>query len=369
MADDLLRDLVALNLTLRLDAADYHRLIDAFGSHEALRQASARDLLERGGLSQTLARQVVRTRESSDPDEEIRQAAERDVAILHCLHPHYPASLRRTPRPPLVLYVRGALEPTDAVAVAIVGSRQPTHYGATQAARLAAELAARGITVVSGLARGIDSAAHQGALDSGGRTLAVLGSGLADLYPQENTALAQAVADHGAVLSEFPLHTPAWPANFPRRNRIVSGLALGVLVVEAATKSGALVTADCALAQGREVMAVPGRVDRRQSHGCHWLLKQGARLVEGANDVLDALGDVALALAPPRPKAPRAPIELPPEHAAVLAAVADEPTHIDTITAACGLPAHAVAGALVCLELKKLVSQLPGKHFVTTTPT
>ena len=364
MPDPLLRDLVALNMTLRFDVADYERLVAAFGSHAALCDASRDELQRRGGLTPKLAAELARIRTRGDADEELRQAGERGVAILPFTDPAYPALLRRTLGPPLVLYVRGRLEPADGVALAIVGTRRPTHYGSTQAARLAAELAARGMTIVSGLARGIDTAAHRGALDGGGRTVAVLANGLAAVYPPENLALADEAAAHGALVSEFPLHTRPFKAYFPRRNRLISGLALGVLVVEAARRSGALITADWALAQGREVFALPGRVDRRASQGCHQLIKAGARLVETDQDVLDALGDVAAALAPARPKrrAPRP--ELTPDQATVLAAVGDEPAHIDSITAATGLPAHSVASILMLLELKKLVTQLQGKHFV-----
>lgn len=365
MQDPLLRDLVALNMTLRCHAGDYERFVEALGGHEAFRGASKKELERQGGLTPKVAAALTRIRGRGDADEELRQAEERGVAILPFHDPGYPALLRRTPKAPLVLYVRGALEATDGVALAIVGTRNPTHYGVTQAARLAAGLAARGMTIVSGFARGIDSAAHRGALDGGGRTLAVLGSGLADIYPPENVELADEVAEHGAVVSEFPLHTRPLPAFFPRRNRIISGLALGVLVVEAGGRSGALNTADWALEQGREVLALPGRVDRKQSRGCHRLLKQGAKLVEFEDDILEALGDVAKALAPPRAKAARRAPELTAEQAAVLGAVGDEPAHIDTITAAAGLPPHTVASVLMVLELQKLVTQLQGKHFVT----
>lgn len=367
MSDAILRDLVALNMTLRLGMAEYERFVDAFGSHEALMGASAGDLQRVGGVGARLAGEIARLRRGDDPDEELRQAAERGVSVLAFHDPAYPALLRRIHSPPLVLYVEGELAEADAVALAVVGTRHPTHYGATQAARLTSELAARGLTIVSGLARGIDTAAHRSALDGGGRTLAVLGSGLARLYPPENAPLADEISAHGALVSEFPLHTPPWQANFPRRNRIVSGLALGVLVVEAAGDSGALVTADWALEEGREVFALPGRVDRRQSRGCHRLIKQGARLVETAGDIIEGLGAVGEALAPPRPAAAAPALELSPDETAVLGSVGDEPTHIDAITDACGLPPHSVASVLMVLEIKKAVEQLPGKLFARIT--
>jgi len=361
---EVLRDLVALNMTLRLTVADYERLAQALGGHDAIRRASVSDLAHRGRLRPKLATEAARLLGSDEPDEELRQAAERGIAIVPFTSPDYPAILRRTPEPPLVLYVQGEIEPADAVALAIVGTRRPSHYGTTQAGRLAAELAARGMTIVSGLAHGIDTAAHRAALDAGGRTIAVLGGGIARLYPAANAALADDIAQHGAVVSEFPLHTKSLRAFFPRRNRIVSGLALGVLVVEAAFKSGALITADWALAQGREVFALPGRVTDRRSRGCHLLIKQGAALVETSDDILEGLGDVGKTLAPPRPRRKEEPLELAAEQLAVYNAVGDDPTHIDAIADAAGLPAHQAASILMLLELKRAVTQLPGKHFV-----
>ncbi|MBM4033412.1 MAG: DNA-protecting protein DprA [Planctomycetes bacterium] len=364
-ASGVLRDLVALNMTLRLSVEDYERLAAALGGHEGLRKASAGDIERAANVGPKLAADIARVLRSGDPDEELRQAAERSVAILPFSSPQYPAILLRIPEAPLVLYVQGELQPADAVALAIVGSRFPTHYGTTQAGRLASELAARGMTIVSGLAQGIDTAAHRGALDGGGRTIAVLGGGLASrLHPPDNAPLADEISRHGAIISDFPLHTPSLPAYFPRRNRIVSGLALGVLVVEADFDSGALITADWALAQGREVFALPGRVTDKRSRGCHLLIKQGAKLVETSEDVLEELGDVAKALAPPRYKPREEPLALAAEEQAVYGAIGDDPTHIDAITDASGLPAHQVASTLMLLELKKAVTQLPGKHFV-----
>ncbi len=364
-ASGLLRDLVALNMTLRLSVEDYERLSAALGGHEGLRKASAGDIERAANVGPKLAADIPRLLRGGDPDEELRQAEERSVAIFPFNSPAYPALLRRIPAAPLVLYVQGELQPADAVALAIVGSRFPTHYGTTQAGRLASELAARGMTVVSGLAQGIDTAAHRGALDGGGRTLAVLGGGIVrGLYPADNAPLADEIAAHGAIVSDFPLHTRPQSFTFPRRNRIISGLALGVLVVEADTDSGALITADWALAQGREVFALPGRVTDKRSRGCHLLIKQGAKLVETSGDVIEGLGEVGKALAPPRPRLKEEPLALAAEQQAVYKAVGDDPTHIDAITDASGLPPQQVAGILMVLELKRAVTQLPGKCFV-----
>jgi len=361
-----LRDLVALNMTLRLGVAEYEQLVARLGGHEALRRASAGDLERAAGLGPKLAAEIPRLLRSAEPGEELRQADERGIDVLPFNAPAYPVPLRRIANPPLVVYLQGRLEPADAVAVAFVGSRRPSHYGITQAGRLASELALRGVTIVSGFARGIDTAAHRAALDAGGRTIAVLASGLARLYPSENAGLADEIVGRGALVSESPLHTPPLRPYFPRRNRIISGLSLGVVVVEAAHRSGALITADWALDQGREVFALPGRVDRKNSHGCHLLIKQGARLIETADDILEGLGDVGAPLRPPRPKAREPMPSLSGDQLAVLKAVGDEPTHIDAITDACALPPQQVASLLMILELKKVVAQLPGKHFVRT---
>jgi len=365
MAEDHLRDLVALNMTLRVGVAEYEQLVAGLGSHAALAGASAAELHRRAGLGHWLAGEIPRLLHGEDPDEEIRQAAERGITLVAFNHPAYPAQLRVIANPPLVLYVQGTLEPADAVAVAVVGTRRPTPYGAAQAAALTASLAVRGLTIVSGLARGVDTAAHRAALQAGGRTIAVLGGGLARLYPPENAALADDIVEGGAIVTEFPLHTRPWRAFFPRRNRIISGLSLGVLVIEAAERSGALITADWALDQNREVFAIPGRIDRR-SAGCHALLKQGARLVETDEDVIRGLGRVGETLAPPPPRREATPPALGPDELTILRAVGDDPTHADTITEATGLPAPTVVSVLMVLELKKAVQQLPGKHFVRT---
>jgi len=362
--DAVLRDLVALNMTLRFDVGDYERLVRGLGSHEALRTASARDLV-RAGVGAATAARVARLQHSEEPDGELRLAEEMGVQVIPFISPEYPRLLRKIANPPLLLYVQGTLTEHDALSIAIVGSRRASHYGSTQAARLASELATSGLTIVSGFAAGVDTAAHRAALDAGGRTLAVLGSGLARLYPAENAPLADDVAASGAVISEYPLDTRPLRPFFPRRNRIVSGLSLGVLVVEAARRSGALITADWALDQGREVLAVPGRVDRPSAGGCHRLIQQGARLVERAEDVLDQLGDVGAALVPSRARREAAPLpELSDEERRVFEAVGDEPVHIDVVTERSGLPAHNVSSLLMLLELKRVVTQLPGKHFV-----
>ena len=282
----------------------------------------------------------------------------------------YPQALHWIPEPPPVLYIRGTLRREDSLAVAVVGSRKPSPYGQLAAQRLSAELAQYGFTVVSGLARGIDSLAHRGALQAGGRTIAVLGSGINVVYPPEHRRLYDAISAQGAVVSEFPYDTKPDRWNFPRRNRIISGLALGILVVEASDQSGSLHTARHALEQGREVFAVPGRIDVPSSRGTNNLIKRGAKLVAGIDDILEELPEaVRLAVGQRGPTSgstgePQPPADLTAEEARVLALVPPEETHIEAVIHASQLPAQVVASILVTLELRGLVRQFPGKFFV-----
>jgi DNA processing protein len=281
----------------------------------------------------------------------------------------YPPALRWIPEPPPVLYLRGTLRPEDGLALAVVGSRRPSPYGQLTAQRLSAELAQYGFTVVSGLARGIDSLAHRGALQAGGRTIAVLGSGINVVYPPEHRRLYDAISAQGAVVSEFPCDTKPERWNFPRRNRIISGLTLGTLVVEASDQSGSLHTARHALEQGREVFAVPGRIDVPSSRGTNNLIKRGAKLIEGIDDIVEEL-PAAVRLAVGQRGTTSAPTGEPPtvaeltaEEARVLALVPPEETHIEAIIYASQLPAQRVASILVTLELRGAVRQFSGKFF------
>jgi len=297
------------------------------------------------------------------------------VATLDLADEHYPAWLRAIPDPPPVLYCDGSLEPGDRQAVAIVGSRQATPYGLRVTDALARELSALGFTIVSGFARGIDAAAHRAALASGGRTVAVLGCGLDVDYPSGHASLRTEIAGSGAVLTEFAPGTAPFATNFPRRNRIISGLALGVVVVEAAEDSGSLITARLALEQGREVFAVPGPIDAPTSRGPHGLLKQGAKLVETVNDIVEELlpqletmrtplsqDFVATGAGGRRPFAPKPP-DLSPEEQVVFRVIGREPLHLDDLTEQSRLSAAEVARILLGLELKALVHQLPGQQY------
>ncbi len=279
----------------------------------------------------------------------------------------YPAWLRAIPSPPAVLYCDGLIEPQDRRAVAIVGARQATPYGLRITETLARELSGAGFTIISGLARGIDAAAHRAAMDAGGRTIAVLGCGLDVDYPPEHARLREEIAGHGAVLTEFPAGTPPKPSHFPQRNRIISGLSLGVVVVEAAEDSGSLITARRALEQGREVFAVPGSIDAPLSRGPHGLIKQGAKLVETVDDIIEELlPQIETAGVPKRrpglSKAETLP-NLSPEERLLIDQMSREPLHLDDLTERSRLTSAGVAGILLGLELKDVVRQLPGQRY------
>jgi DNA processing protein len=370
--------LILLNLIPELTPLAATRLLEAFGSAGAVFQASEAQLRGVERITPKLAACLIaQGRRPGLAAEEVARAHAAGCAIVTRLEATYPDVLRTIHDPPPVLYMKGAGKAEEQVAVAIVGSRRASLYGQQTAQRLAYELALRGVMIVSGLARGIDAAAHRGALQAAGRTLAVWGSGLDRLYPPEHRALAeQIVAQRGALLSEYPMGSPPLSYHFPRRNRLISGLSVGVVIVEAAHRSGALITADCALEQGREVFAVPGKVDSLTSQGTHHLLKQGARLVTSVDDILEELGLVA----PARPAAHGAGGEVAQRQsgspATTLEGVTDEerrlmhqlrrdePCDVETLTAKTGLTASACTSTLLGLELRHLVKQLPGQRFV-----
>lgn len=293
---------------------------------------------------------------------------ENKVKTLSVTAKDYPTNLRYIYDPPLVLYVKGEIIPEDNVAIAIVGSRRATYYGLQNATKLAYELAVKGITIISGLARGVDSAAHRGALEAKGRTIAVLGSGLNIIYPRENERLAQDIAQNGAVISEFALDTPPYRGNFPRRNRIISGLSLGVVVIEAARKSGALITVNCALEQGREVFALPGKIDSFTSRGTHDLIKHGAKLVESSEDIIEELEALKFCQAKETKAENKIKVELdlPEEERQIYACLSSEPMHIDEIMCKVNLSYGKLLTSLLKLQHKKLVKELAGKVYVRT---
>jgi DNA processing protein len=306
------------------------------------------------------AAEMLAAQRSVRPEAVLALARARGMAVLALTDPAYPARLRVIPDPPVALFVRGMLD--DDAAVAIVGSRRATPYGRAVAGRLAADLAAAGVTIVSGLARGIDAAAHQAALEAGGRTIAVLGCGIDVTYPREHRRLVEAIAGRGALVSEFPPGTPPLPGHFPRRNRVISGMALGVVVVEGAEDSGALVTVDYALDQGREVFAVPGSIFSAKSRAPHHLLREGARVVEGADDVLDELRLAPASGAPPAPRA----LPVSGDEAQVLALLDAGPRRLDELIEQSPWPAARVTALVTMLEVRGLVESLPGQMVMRT---
>jgi DNA processing protein len=358
--------LLALNMIDGIGPITIKRLLDAFGSAREILRTPADTLCRTTGIGPETARHIVKCAGSVDISDEMARIERLGLAILTLNDPSYPKPLKEIYDPPPVLYVKGVIEPEDAYSIAVVGARRCSHYGNATAERLSRQIVQHGFTVVSGLARGIDSAAHRGALHAHGRTIAVLGSGIDVIYPPENRPLAEKIAASGALVSEFPLGTTPQRGNFPLRNRIISGLSLGVLVVEAARKSGSLITVDLALQQGRSVFAVPGRIDSPASGGTHALLKEGAKLVESVEDICEEFPYLFQTGENRQPGADTSPpprIKLSDDEQTVFDTLSGEETSIDEITGACRLPASRVASALLTLELKRLVHQMPGKYF------
>jgi DNA processing protein len=352
----------AIGLVPQLGGVALARLLEAFGSARGVWGAPRDRLLAVPGVGSPTAKALAEFPWIAALREDQRRTAQAGLTVVVWGDDDYPPLLGGIASPPPVLYLRGRLAPEDAVAVALVGARRATAYGQDVAKEMAGELARRGVTIVSGLARGIDGAAHWGAVEAGGRTLAVLGCGLDTVYPPEHATLARRVEQAGAILSEFPIGTPPVRLNFPRRNRIISGLSLGVVVVEAGVESGALITAHHALEQGREVFAVPGRVHARYSEGCHRLIKAGAKLAETWEDVLVELAPQLKRRQSSR-KSAAPPPALTTEELRVYDLLAQGSRHIDFLIAEAGLPGGRVASALVTLEMKGIVRQVGGKVF------
>lgn len=361
--DSALLALLRLSLVEGIGPRLSQALLERFTTAEAVFEASEYELREVDGIGPKLAAAIRRADDDVDPMAEWELARRHGARFLWRGGAGYPTMLAAIPDPPLVLYVQGTILPQDAVAVAIVGSRHATHYGTTQAERLAGGLARAGVTVVSGLARGIDSAAHRGALAAGGRTIAVLGSGLAKLYPPENRDLAAQITAQGAVVSESPMLAEPVAGAFPQRNRIISGLSSGVVVVEASDRSGALITVVHAIEQGREVFAVPGPVDSRMSRGCHHLLRDGAKLVETVDDVLNELGPLVAPAEQPEGPPVHKPAELLlNDHEKLVLQVcgAGRPTTVDELIGASGLPTPQVLTIVSVLEMRRLLRRVSG---------
>lgn len=384
VASEVGRSYLRLHLVPDVGPIRARRLVDHFGSPEGVFAASRAEWMRVEGIGPKIAEALAEHWGEDAADREIARAAACGVRILCPMDGEYPAALRHIPDAPLALYVRGSLESADAVAVAIVGTRKCSLYGREQAVRFAELLAGAGFTVVSGLARGVDGHAHRGALNAGGRTLAVLGNGLPAVYPPEHEALAREVEQHGALVTEAPMDGTPSAESFPRRNRIIAGLTLGTLVIEAGKKSGALITARLANEYNREVFAVPGRVDQPDlSAGVNKLIRDGqAKLVTSLDDVLDELGAVGERMreeagGTARPEVEKAALgdeggeeardekvrELSATERRLLALLARDTLSTDELAESCGAAVPEVHAALTALELKGRVSRLPGSRY------
>ena len=352
---------IALNMIPRMGPVRLRGLLERLGSAVAVLEAS-RDTLRDTGVGPEAARSIASWREHVDLDAELRRIEAGGVKVYGWHDPEYPPLLKEIHDPPIVLYVRGTLSERDRNSVGVVGTRKPTNYGGECAKKLSYQLAYAGLTVASGLALGVDTLAHQAALAAKGRTLAVIGSGLDALYPPQNRALAEKIAESGAVLTEFSMATKADKQTFPMRNRIISGLSFGLLVIEAGGRSGALISATQAGEQGRSLYAVPGRIDNPLAEGSNRLIQQGAKLVLSANDILEDLQ----VLFPKTPELPAAPLppNLGPRETKVLEALEKDELLVDEIVPKTGLPSHEVSSTLLALELRGLVKLLPGGRFV-----
>lgn len=361
-----LEAIVALNLLPKIGPVRVRRLLDHFGDPAAILGAPLDRLLRVDGIGEETARILRGWRDHADPTAEIEEARQRGIAIVTSTHEHYPAPLREAYDLPLLLYVWGELSDGDRHAIGVVGSRRASHYGKQITKKLAYQLAGAGFTIVSGLARGIDTSAHEAAIAANGRTIAVLGSGLAKLYPPENLGLAEKIAGgHGAVVSEFPLHTAPDKQTFPMRNRIVAAWARAVLVTESPSWSGSLITANLASEYGKPVFAVPGPVDKAGSDGCHDLIRNGATLVYDGSHILDDLGALPFATASPVVESPSPPPpDLSADEASVFAALNGHEMSVDHLIDITGLSAPVVSSTLLKLEMCQLVRCLPGFRYV-----
>jgi DNA processing protein len=397
------KSLVHLSIIPGVGYQTIQRLLTAFGSAQRALDATLEELTQVEGLTANISQQLVSGKSRVSVDQELELIEAHNCHVLAINDSAYPMLLKEIADPPPLLYVRGELGQPDAPSITIVGTRSPTNYGKTISRQLSQQLAESGITVISGFARGIDTCAHQGALQANGRTIAVLGNGLSQIYPAENRELADEIMKSGALISEFPMAMSPFPKNFPRRNRVVSGMSSGTVVVEASIRSGSLITARHAAEQGREVFAVPGQIFSNQSKGSHQLINQGAKLINAIDDIWEAFPNRRLT-----PSLTSPPIQLPldqndsargrvnsnlfaevsardtsigstgtssanpsvqatqqlsTDERAILEAIGVPCSHIDQIARTTALPMNKVSSALVMLELKGIVQQMPGKQF------
>jgi len=360
--------LIALNQVPKTGPIKIKRLIDAFGSAQKTLSTHVQLLQKVQGIGPETATLIADWSSYADPATEMRLAKERDIKILTREDDEYPKPLLNSPDAPVILYVWGELQDKDAHSISIVGSRKLTHYGRETARRFAYQLASAGMSIISGLARGIDTAAHEGALAAKGRTIGVLGSGLLQLYPPENLAMAEKIASgQGAIISEFSLNTQPDKQTFPQRNRIVANWSQALLVVECPTRSGSLITANLAIDAGKTIYAIPGPIDKTSSAGCNQLIREGATLVTDGTQILDDLGQLQLSGATKGvqklPKAVETRIDLSGDEKIILKSLENTECSIDDLVKATSLPAPQISVSLMRLELNGLILALPGQRY------
>ncbi len=354
--------LVSLNIIPQIGSVRLENLLKNFQKPQDIFKARRKDLA--AAVGEKISESII-SFDYRHLENDLALAKKAALKIITLFDQDYPQALNAIPGRPIVLYVSGSIIARDNLAIAIVGSRGASFYGLSQAEKFASQLSAQGITIISGMARGVDTYAHRGALKVKGRTIAVMGSGFSHIYPAENADLAKDIALSGAVVSEFPMEAKPLPGNFPRRNRLISGLSLGVLITEAARNSGALITADFALEQGREVFALPGRIDSSGSTGANALIKQGAKLVTCCDDILEELN---LAVVDKKetniPPAAKQKIECAKEEEMLYDCINQQPVAIDDLVEKTSWPSSQVLNLVLKLQFKKLIRELPGKQYM-----
>jgi len=354
---------LALYMIKGIGNATFLLLLNRFSSPEKVFSAGINELLD-AGIKKDLAYRIENKEFKIDPEEELKKIEKNGVRILTYQDKEYPQLLKNIDCPPVLLYVKGAVIPNNQLLISIVGSRNPSHYGLRIAESISFRLSKIGIGIISGIARGIDTAAHKGALKANGYTIAVLGTGIDVAYPIRNKDLFNKIIEKdGTIISEFPMGTPPEPKNFPIRNRIISGLGRGVLVVEATRKSGSLITASFALNQGREVFAIPGSIESLKSKGTHFLIKQGAKLVEDVDDIVEEFG-IEIEKVEKDKVESDAFFDLRSEEKKIYDLLSEYPIHIDEIVRVTGMDTAEVLSSLLKMELKGIVAQIPGKMFI-----
>lgn len=363
MKDTSLKYWLAWNKISDIGPKRFYQLLDYFGSPDIAWQAKSGEISKILNLSSKISSRLFEEKNNILPEEELNLVSKNKIQVLTIEDLLYPENLKNIHYPPPLLYFKGNILESDKNSISIVGSRKATYYGKMVAEKLSKDLALAGLTVISGLARGIDTAAHKGAISVNGRTIAVLGCGIDHIYPPENRRLAEEIEGSGALISEFPLYTLPERKNFPRRNRVISGLSLGTVVVEAAEKSGALITADFALEQGREVFAIPGNINSPLSNGSHNLIKQGAKLVENFKDILEEI-HIVLPQKTTNRKVVKENTALTEEEKRIYQIISKEPIQIDDIIGASKLSAGKASEVLLNLELKDLIKEIEGKRFI-----